>query len=84
MIIPAVPYAKLVDDSGDVTTEWRIYFEQLSGQLRTSPLCTYEEMTFSQMSAIPAGKRNGRFVFTTDTNKVHIGAGDQFLLIETM
>ncbi len=127
MIIPSVPITPIVDNNGNVTNEWRIYFEQLSNQLQTffpnsgyifpfksnselvdlddpsligriaygeeqknmqanttgnyKPLTTYEELTTLEISAIPSGQRNGRFIFDTDLNVLLAGANDSFILI---
>ncbi len=127
MIIPSVPITKFIDNAGYVTSEWRIYFEQLSNQLQSffpnsgyifpfksnaelddlddpslvgriaygeeqknmqvnttgnyKPLTTYEELTTLEISAIPSGQRNGRFIFNTDLTVLLAGSNDTFIVI---
>lgn len=33
-LIPSVPDARLIDEAGYVTSEWRVYFEELTNFLR--------------------------------------------------
>ena len=44
---------------------------------------TLENLTSAQIAAIPSGKRNGRFITDTTTNKLKIGINDAFVEITT-
>ncbi len=127
MITPSVPITKFLDNDNHVTSEWRIYFDQLSNQLQSvfpdsgyifpfkstaelddlddpslvgriaynkeqknmqvnttgnyKPLTTYEELTTVEMSAIPSGQRNGRFIFDTNLGQLFAGSNDTFIII---
>ena len=47
------------------------------------PLSTYEELTSTEISAIPSGQRDGRFIFDTDTSDLKFGVNDSFLTVTT-
>lgn len=83
IIIPSVPTTRMVDASGNVTNSWRIYFEQLSRQLQTNVVTTYEEFSTVQINAIPSGERNGRFIYDTDTGQLKVGFNDAFAVVDT-
>lgn len=56
--------------------------ESKSGQINTEGtyknLVTYEEMTDTQVNAIPSGQRNGRIIYETNTGDLKIGFNDEF------
>ena len=83
MIIPFVPVAPMLGEDGKLNTDWRIYFEQLSNQLQVHQLTTYNELTTAEISAIPSGQRNGKFIYDTDTDTLKVGFNDAFATVTT-
>lgn len=81
MIFPSVPLSPIVDENGNVSTQWRIYFEQTTSQLQTIPLVTYEELSSAEIAAIPSGERNARMIYDTDLGQLFMGANDGFIAI---
>lgn len=83
MIIPSVPRSPIADKNGNVSNEWRLYFDQLSNQLQVNLLTTYDELTTAEIAAIPSGERNGKFIFDTDTVTLKVGFNDAFATVTT-
>lgn len=129
MRISSVPLTPIADKRGNVATEWRLYFEQLTNQLQSNllgigyklpqatnarvnelvapdlqgamiynnesknvqantdgkykPVNTYEELTSDDIAAIPAGQRNGRFIYDTDNALLKVGFNDAFYTVTT-
>lgn len=83
MIIPFVPISQIISSDGKLNTDWRIYFEQLSNQLQVNQFATYDELTAVEISSIPSGQRNGRFVLDTDTGTLKVGFNDAFATVTT-
>lgn len=61
--------------------------EQKNMQVNTEesykPVSTYEELSTSEINAIPSGERNGRFIFDTDVTELKVGFNDNFLTVTT-
>ena len=61
--------------------------EQKNMQVNTDesykPVSTYEELSTAEINAIPAGERNGRFIFDTDVTELKVGFNDSFLTVTT-
>ena len=53
-----------------------------SGQINNDgiykTLATYEELTAAEITSIPSGERNGRFIFETDTGDLRVGMNNLF------
>jgi len=81
MIFPSVPISEMVDKNGNVTTHWRIFFDQLISQLQLNTIVTYEELESTQIASIPSGERNGRMIYDTDLSSLFMGANDSFIAI---
>jgi len=81
MSFPSVPLTRMVDDYGNVTSDWRIYFEQLTTRLQTTLFVTLENLTTAEIAAIPSGERNGRMIFDTDLGALFMGANDSFIAL---
>lgn len=81
MNIPSPPIVPIADRSGNITTAWRIYFEETARLFQTLNLVTYEELTTAQRNAIPSGQRDARMVYDTDLNALFMGANDSFIAI---
>lgn len=47
------------------------------------PVSTYEELSTSEINAIPTGQRNGRFIYDTDITELKVGFNDNFLTVTT-
>lgn len=129
MIIPSIPASRVVDEKGNLTNEYRIFFDQLINQLQYNvsdaayllpqhddsnlsnfndarftsgivynnesknvqvntdgqykPISTYEQATTAEISAIPSGQRNGRFIYDTDASALKVGVDNSFLTVTT-
>lgn len=85
MIIPFVPNANtpLVGEDGNITNEWRLYFDQLSNQLQVNLLTTYDELTTAEIASISSGERNGKFIYDTDAGTLKVGFNDAFATVTT-
>ena len=61
--------------------------EQKNMQVNTvqsyKPVSTYEELPTADINAIPAGERDGRFIFDTDVTELKVGFNDSFLTVTT-
>jgi hypothetical protein len=47
------------------------------------PVSTLENLTTAEITAIPSGKRTGRYIIDTTTNKLKVGINDAFVEITT-
>lgn len=83
MIIPSVPRSPIADENGNVSNEWRLYFDQLTNQLQVNLLTTYDELITAEIAAIPSGQRNGKFIYDTDTTTLKVGFNDAFATVTT-
>jgi len=127
MNITNIPQKQVLDKSGNLTSAWRVFFNQIVNQLQEflsieryklpskstsdvinlgtsdnkgsilydneeefvkincnseyKPVSSYEELTSSEVSSIPLGKRNGRIIYETDTGNTVLGSNDVFIVL---
>lgn len=53
-----------------------------AGKFKT--ITTYEELTSTEVSAIPSGERNGRFIYETDSGDLKFGVNDIFKTVQVV
>lgn len=68
----------VINQSVPVTTDGVI-----SQGFRYRELNTYHEMTNDELQAVPSGERNGKLVYNTTNDTVHIGVNNEFREVST-